>query len=624
MKHNRFHILRSIQRFAVLLLAPLPALSAADAPQKALPLPGQVFQVEGHTAFVILPPTRTTNHPIPWVWYAPTLSGLPGNEERWMFERFTQAGIAIAGIDVGESYGSPAGRALYSAFHEELTRRRRFAPKAVLLGRSRGGLMTLSWAAENPDKVAGFAGIYPVCNVASYPGVAKAAGAYQMTPEELSARLQQHNPIDRLAPLARAGVPLFAIHGDVDTVVPLEANSGLVKERYTALDGSMQLIIPAGQGHNMWTGFFQSRELVNFVKTHAGPNITLLLPLDYQVVQRSAKKKGLLSIRGELAGFPAKSLKVEGRLIVDGQPGKWRRLSVNQKQQNFQARWNAPAGGWYRLEVRALSGADVLAESVVEHVGVGEVFVVAGQSNSANHGEEKQQTRTGLVAAFDGQRWRPANDPQPGASGGGGSFIPPFGDAIAEKFRVPVGIVACGVGATSVREWLPEGATFPNPPTLTAQVRPLPGGAWESKGSIFATFSERMKQLGPHGFRAVLWHQGESDANQADATRTLPGELYRDYLGQLIRASRREIGWNAPWFVAQASYHVPGDEASPEIRAAQASLWKDDLALAGPDTDALKGELRDSGGKGVHFSGPGLREHAARWVDKVAPWLQKQ
>ena len=624
MKHTRFHIPRSLLLLAALLLTPLIALHAADAPQKSLPLPGQVFQLEGRTAFVILPQTRTTNQLVPWVWYAPTLPGLPGNEEKWMFERFTMAGIAIAGIDVGESYGSPAGRALYSAFYGELTKRHGFAPKAVLLGRSRGGLMALCWAAENPDKVAGFAGIYPVCNVASYPGIAKAAGAYAMKPQELEAHLDEHNPIDRLAPLARAGVPLFAIHGGVDAVVPLEANSGLVKERYTALGGPMQLIIPPGQGHNMWPGFFQSQELVDFVKAQAGPNISMLSPLDYQVVQRSSKTKGLLLISGELAGFAARKRTIEARLIVDGRPGKWLRLSVDQKRRKFEARWDAPAGGWHRLEIRALSGDDVLAESVIEHVGVGEVFVVAGQSNSANHGAEKQKTQTGLVAASDGQRWRPANDPQPGASGGGGSFIPPFGDAMAGKFQVPIGIVACGVGATGVREWLPKGATFPNPPTLTGHVEEVSGGGWESKGTIFSTFSERMKQLGPHGFRAVLWHQGESDANQADPARTLPGHLYRDYLEQLIRASRREIGWNAPWFVAQASYHVPGDEASPDIRAAQAALWKKGIALEGPDSDALKGDLRENGGQGVHFSGPGLREHASRWADKVAPWLERQ
>jgi hypothetical protein len=137
-------------------------------------------------------------------------------------------------------------------------------------------------------------------------------------------------------------------------------------------------------------------------------------------------------------------------------------------------------------------------------------------------------------------------------------------------------------------------------------------------------FTDRMKLLGPRGFRAVLWHQGESDANQRDSTRTLPGSLYRVYLEKVIRASRLAIGWDAPWFVAQVSYHVPGDESSPDIRAAQAALWKDGIALEGPDTDALKGNLREAGGKGVHFSGPGLREHAARWVEKVAPWLEQQ
>jgi len=182
-----------------------------------------------------------------------------------MFESFTRAGIAIAGIDVGESFGSAGGRAQYMAFYEALTTNRGFAPKPVMLGRSRGGLMTLSWAVENADKVAGFAGIYPVSNVASYPGVAKASGAYGMAAEELAARLAEHNPIDRLAALAQAGVPLFAIHGDSDKVVPLEANSGEMRKRYEALSGKMQLVVPPGQGHNMWEGFFQCRELVDFV-----------------------------------------------------------------------------------------------------------------------------------------------------------------------------------------------------------------------------------------------------------------------------------------------------------------------------------------------------------------------
>lgn len=246
-------------------------LSAAGAPEKDLPLPGEVFSVSGRTAFIIPAKNAAGGKPTPWAWYAPTLPGLPGAWEKWMFEQFTAAGIAIAGIDAGESFGSPAGRALYSALYDEMTAARGFSKKPVMLGRSRGGLMTLCWAAENAGKVGGFAGIYPVCNIASYPGVAKAASAFGMTPEELQAHLSVHNPVDRLAPLAKVGVPLFAIHGDADKVVPLEANSALVKSRYDALGGVMHLIVPPGQGHNMWEGFFHCAELVAFVKAHAKP-----------------------------------------------------------------------------------------------------------------------------------------------------------------------------------------------------------------------------------------------------------------------------------------------------------------------------------------------------------------
>ena len=64
--------------------------------------------------------------------------------------------------------------------------------------------------------------------------------------------------------------------------------------------------------------------------------------------------------------------------------------------------------------------------------------------------------------------------------------------------------------------------------------------------------------------------------------------------------------------VALVFHLAPGEEASPDIRAAQVSFWKDGIALAGPDSAALKRDLRENGGKGVHFSGPRLGEDAAR------------
>jgi hypothetical protein len=257
--------------FLLLAIALARTVNAQEAPAKAvapkadLTLPGETFAVDGCEAFLIPAQQTKGEGPTPWVWYAPTLKGLPGSSERMMFERFTAAGIAIAGIDVGESYGSPEGRTKYTALYETLVNKRGMSKKPVLLGRSRGGLMLLCWACENSDKVGGFAGIYPVCDLSSYPGIAKAAPAYQLTTEGLQTRLAEHNPPDRLAALARARVPLFAIHGDMDSVVPLEKNSGQIADRYAALSGKMELIVARGEGHNMWPGFFESPELMAFV-----------------------------------------------------------------------------------------------------------------------------------------------------------------------------------------------------------------------------------------------------------------------------------------------------------------------------------------------------------------------
>ena len=255
--------------FSTLAVCCFAVATPLEAAEKRLPLKGEVFTIQERTAFLILPEKPKANQPIPWVWYAPTLPGLPASSEKWMFERFLKAGIAIAGVDVGESYGSPKGRAVYSALHEHLVSKRGLAKQACLLARSRGGLMLYCWAVGNPDKVKCITGIYPVCNITSYPGLKRACGAYGLTAEELKAQLSKHNPIDRLAPLAKAKVPIFHIHGDNDSVVPLDKNSALIKERYDKLGGPMTLEVVEGQGHNMWSGWFQSQRLVDFVIKHA-------------------------------------------------------------------------------------------------------------------------------------------------------------------------------------------------------------------------------------------------------------------------------------------------------------------------------------------------------------------
>jgi len=265
-------IARALHTFALAVFAATGILKADPegaspaAAKKELPLPGETFLVKHSPAFVMLPAKDLRRKPQPWIWYAPTLPGLPDAHEKWMHEKFVAAGIAVAGVDVGESYGGPRGCASFSDFYQEMTERRGFAARPVLLGRSRGGLMICSWAAEHPDSVAGIAGIYPVFDFRTYPGLDKAAAAYGMTAKELGERASENNPIERIGPLAKKAVPVFLIHGDIDTVVPLKENSAEFVRGYEAAGAgrSVKLVVAKGQGHNYWDGFFRCQELIDF------------------------------------------------------------------------------------------------------------------------------------------------------------------------------------------------------------------------------------------------------------------------------------------------------------------------------------------------------------------------
>ena len=254
--------------FLALLWAGAGALAAeADQPKVSTQFGTQRldFVVGGNKAFILLPTQAAPDGSKPWLWYAPTFIGMhPDPSHTWMFERLLAKGFAICGIEVGESFGSPKGRATYTTVYEHVRKTYGLSPKACLLPQSRGGLMLYNWAVEHPEWVQCIGGIYTVCDLTSYPGLPRACGAYGMTEAELREHLAEHNPIDRLAPLAKAKVPILHLHGDSDKVVPLEANSGELARRYRALGGPIELLVVKGKGHQVCDEFFHSQRLVDF------------------------------------------------------------------------------------------------------------------------------------------------------------------------------------------------------------------------------------------------------------------------------------------------------------------------------------------------------------------------
>ncbi|MBM3831233.1 MAG: hypothetical protein FJ406_11960 [Verrucomicrobia bacterium] len=71
-----------------------------------------------------------------WVWYAPDWA--LGDAEEWMVEQFLEAGISVAAG--GAAYVGPAAIKSQTDFYVEMTEKRGYAKKPILIGRSQGGL----------------------------------------------------------------------------------------------------------------------------------------------------------------------------------------------------------------------------------------------------------------------------------------------------------------------------------------------------------------------------------------------------------------------------------------------------------------------------------------------------
>lgn len=248
---------------------------------------------------------------------------------------------------------------------------------------------------------------------------------------------------------------------------------------------------------------------------------------------------------------------------------------------------NVPGGGWYTLIVNAGSES-----KTVEKVGVGEVFITGGQSNSCNFGGEKTIAQSDLVSAYNPNTntWQHCEDSQPSESGfntgnGGGSAWPSMGDALTQKTGVPVGFVSTGVGSAKIEEL---------------------------RTKHYFAIKNAINDLKPYGYRAFLLHQGEADT---DGTKR---EKYLASLQQLIAQTREDAGYNLNWCIAQVSYawsNYNNTKKMESMKETQRAACNDETIFVGPTTDDLQGEYRHT--DNLHLSKLGLIEHGKRWADVV-------
>ncbi|MEO0512675.1 MAG: glycosyl hydrolase [Planctomycetota bacterium] len=283
------------------------------------------------------------------------------------------------------------------------------------------------------------------------------------------------------------------------------------------------------------------------------------------------------------------------------------------------------ASGWYDLEFRALDkNGHPLAAARAPRVGVGEVFITAGQSNSVNAAPQPTAPADERVSAFDVETgaWRHAYDPQPvggqfpSYAGQGGSPWPALGDRLTRSLGVPVGFLSTGAGGSSIDDWAVSADYDSSRNDLD-----VPSLYSTNLAPAIRALSER------GGFRAILFHQGESDSiSGADQ------DQYGDSLERIIQLSRDDAGYDVPWAVAVVSYYRysnTGDGQGlfnvPDLEeriadAQRSAIARNANVFQGAVTDTLGEPFRPletyppDFSQRVHFNSVGLELHADLWA----------
>ena len=189
---------------------------------------------------------------------------------------------------------------------------------------------------------------------------------------------------------------------------------------------------------------------------------------------------------------------------------------------------NIPAGGLYRVETymeyQGWDGLSCTRGDMIHNIGVGDIFVVAGQSNAAgrakNPVEDPPELGVHLLRASG--RWDLATHPLGETTGAvhqchfenhnpGHTPWLHFAKLLKRELGYPIGIVMSAYGGAPLRWWNPE-----------------------ENGSLYRNMLEQLADYDLHP-KAVLWYQGEAEGYENAA------DTYLLRFGQFVNALRRDL-----------------------------------------------------------------------------------
>lgn len=245
-----------------------------------------------------------------------------------------------------------------------------------------------------------------------------------------------------------------------------------------------------------------------------------------------------------------------------------------------------PQGGPYRVEtsldaVSAVSGDHWMFRGDIRvHIGVGDLFCMAGQSNAAGYARgvafDPPDVRVHLLR--NSGRWDMAAHPMNDATDAADCVNAPmgitgtspflsFGRRYADCTGLPVGLIQAAQGGSPMKRWDDT-----------------------RDGDLLRGMLEKLEDCG--GVRAIIWYQGCADANEADAA------IYAASFAHMVDAVRQRMQSCVPFFTMQLNKFAMQEDAASwaAIKEAQrrAAQTLDAVYLLPTSTLPMSDEVHNS------------------------------
>ncbi|GHU18696.1 hypothetical protein FACS1894163_10990 [Spirochaetia bacterium] len=189
-----------------------------------------------------------------------------------------------------------------------------------------------------------------------------------------------------------------------------------------------------------------------------------------------------------------------------------------------------PAGGLYRVEtcLRQKNQVDIewsRRGDMIHHIGIGDVYVIAGQSNAAGYGKDfvYDPPEPGIHLLRNSGKWDMASHPfndsthtvheanSEGANPGHSPYLA-FARRLKKTLRYPIGLMQASLGASPLSAWNPE----------------EDGTLYRNMLDIIASAGGKVK--------GILWYQGCSDTGDPRLFTT-----YGDRFSAMVAHLRNDL-----------------------------------------------------------------------------------